>query len=166
MKLNQCQRFHNYNYVYILQAPSIPLKIEKQPARKGNVISIRAKGVRPLTYEWFLDNKPLTVCDDQNYGGLTTDKLEILDNISLARGVFKCRVKDKVNPSEESDELGKRYHNVLCILYSRKFVRCKISRFSMAEQLSETHALVFHVQTCWWVWFPGLNREYYNCEHF
>ncbi len=96
-----------------MQVPSIHLKIEKQPARKGNVISIRAEGLRPLTYEWFFEQKQLCDDDDQDYNGFTTDKLVIVDNSSLTRGVFKCRVKDKFNYCVESNELGKHYH-MLC----------------------------------------------------
>ena len=98
------------NINYVLQAPDIPLKIEKQPARKGNVISISADGVRPLTYQWFLGKKKL--CDDQDYEGYTTDRLVIKNDRFLTEGVFKCQVKDKFH-CVESVELSK--HNYTCL---------------------------------------------------
>ncbi len=99
------------NINYVLQAPDIPLKIEKQPTRKGNLISISADGVRPLTYQWFLGKKKL--CDDQDYEGYATDRLVIKNDRFLTEGVFKCQVKDKFLCCVESVELGK--HNYTCL---------------------------------------------------
>ena len=102
----------------VLQVPNTSLKIRKQPARKDNVISIRADGARPLTYQWLLGRKKLCDDDDQDYDGYATDKLVIKDkNFLLSGGVFKCQVKDKFdNCAIESDEFGKRYINVcVCV---------------------------------------------------
>ncbi len=70
------------------------------------MINIRADGVRPLTYEWFLGKKKLCDVNDQDYDGYTTDKLFIKNDRFLTEGVFKCQVKDKFD-SVESDEIGK-----------------------------------------------------------
>ena len=74
---------------------------------KGNVISIRADGVRPLTYEWLLGGIKFCDGDDQGYDGYATNKLVIKDNDLLSEGVFKCQVKDGFGKCIESDELGK-----------------------------------------------------------
>ncbi len=99
---------------YVLQPPSISLKLEKQPARKGNVVTISADGVRPLTYEWFLGKKKLCDINDQDYDGYTTDRLVIKNDRFLIEGVLKCKVKDKPDCVVESDELGK---HALCRVY-------------------------------------------------
>ncbi|XP_064389835.1 uncharacterized protein LOC135337779 isoform X2 [Halichondria panicea] len=85
--------------------PSTPLKICGQPSLKGNVISIRADGVRPLTYEWLLGGIKFCDGDDQGYDGYATNKLVIKDNDLLSEGVFKCQVKDGFGKCIESDEL-------------------------------------------------------------
>ncbi len=95
------------NSVIILQVPNTPLRIEKQPSRTQNAINIIAKGVRPLTYEWFLEE--IKLCDDQDHDGCTTDKIILEKHISLSEGVYKCKVKDKFGNSVESVSLGKRY---------------------------------------------------------
>ncbi len=101
----------------VLQVPNTLLNICEQPAQKDNVISIRANGARPLTYQWLLGGKKLCDGDDQDYDGYATDKLVIKDKNLLSGGVFKCQVKDKFdNCVVESDELGKRYINVrVCV---------------------------------------------------
>ena len=100
----------------VLQVPDTPLRIRKQPAQKDNVISIRADGARPLTYQWLLDGKKLCDDDDQDFDDYATANLVIKDKNLLSRGVFKCQVKDKFDNSVESDELGKRYINVfVCV---------------------------------------------------
>ncbi len=101
---------------YVLQHPSISLNIKKQPARKGNVVTIIANGLRPLTYEWFLGKKKLCDNDDQDpdYDGYTTNKLVIKNDLFLTEGVLKCKVKDKSECVVESDELGK---HALCLVY-------------------------------------------------
>ncbi len=99
---------------YVVQPPSISLKVKKQPARKGNVITISADGLRPLTYEWFLGKKKLCDNNDQDYDGYTTDRLVIKNDRFLTEGVLKCRVKDKSDCVVESDELGK---HALCLVY-------------------------------------------------
>ncbi|XP_064386202.1 uncharacterized protein LOC135334795 isoform X2 [Halichondria panicea] len=93
--------------VWFGEHPSISLKIEKQPARKGNVVTIIANGLRPLTYEWFLGKKKLCDINDEDYDGYTTDKLVIKKDLFLTEGVLKCKVKDKSTDcvAIESDEL-------------------------------------------------------------
>ncbi len=98
---------NNVSNFYVLQAPSISLSICEQPARKGNVIRIRADGVRPLTYQWYSKGDKLCDADDQDYDGYATDNLVIKNRHLLSEGVFKCQVKDKFGNSVESDELGK-----------------------------------------------------------
>ena len=98
---------------YVLQVPSTPLRICKQPARKGNDISIRADGVRPLTYEWLLGGIKLCDGDDHNCDGYVTDSLVIKDSDLLSEGLFKCQVKDRFGNCVESDELGKHYNKFM-----------------------------------------------------
>ncbi len=74
---------------------------------KGDVISICADGVRPLTYEWLLGGIKFCDGDDQGYDGCSTNNLVIKDNNLMSEGVFKCKVKDKFGNCVESDELGK-----------------------------------------------------------
>ncbi len=72
-----------------------------------NILSIRADGVQPLTYEWLLGGIKVCDGDDQDYEGYATNELTIKDNDLLSEGVFKCQVKDKFGNCVESDELGK-----------------------------------------------------------
>ncbi len=102
-------RMNNVSNFYVLQVPNTPLNICEQPARKdNNVISIRADGVRPLTYQWYSRGDKLCDADNhQDYDGYATDNLVIMDSNLLSEGVFKCQVKDKLGNCVESNELGK-----------------------------------------------------------
>ncbi|XP_064389434.1 uncharacterized protein LOC135337431 isoform X3 [Halichondria panicea] len=91
--------------VWFGKVPSTPLRICEQPARKGNDISIRADGVRPLTYKWLIGGIKLCDGDDHDYDGYTTDSLIIKDSDLLSEGLFKCQVKDRFGICVESDEL-------------------------------------------------------------
>ncbi len=100
---------------HVLQDPSIPLIICEQPARKDNIISIRADGARPLTYQWYSKGGKLCDADGQDYDGYATDNLTIKDSNLLSGGVFKCQVKDKLGNCVESNELGKHYSVCVCV---------------------------------------------------
>ncbi|XP_064388252.1 uncharacterized protein LOC135336416 isoform X2 [Halichondria panicea] len=91
--------------VWFGKVPSTPLRICEQPARKGNVISIRADGVRPLTYEWLVGGIKLCDGDDHDYDGYATDSLIIKDSDLLSEVFFKCQVKDRFGNCVESNEL-------------------------------------------------------------
>ena len=125
---------NNVSNFYVLQAPSISLSICEQPARKGNVISIRADGVRPLTYQWYSRGIKLCDADYQDYDGYATDDLVIKDSNLLSEGVFKCQVKDKFGNCVESDELGKHYINV-CVCGSTDSCFEQISSKMCSEEL-------------------------------
>ncbi len=127
---------NNVSNFYVLQVPNTPLNICEQPAQKdNNVISIRADGVRPLTYQWYSRGIKLCDADYQDYDGYATDDLVIKDSNLLSEGVFKCQVKDKFGNCVESDEIGKHYSNVFMSGYNNDSCFEQISSKMCSEEL-------------------------------